>query len=333
LTFNQQMGLNNASTSESTTFGGRLGVGVGMGGHRNPGHKVDQIVFEPHLDALRIQATDDNPFLVPSSAPGPSTQHVPTIVEPQSDNASPRFKRRRIVPTPKINFDPVNSAMSLLSPPLTQRTQRIAPVTPPKAETQAKRIREERIRKMMDEDSNPFLVKPGQHVIHRPGPVVDEDRSTVTYVFRGAKKVFANPFIGAETRIHQSELDVEDEEYEAHPCPKPKLLWPTRTPPKQTSTPQTPRNQRAARRSGRTAESDISPPSSPMPTPHVEYPGNEAFSDEEFLPEHEAEGFEEESMEDADELPVKRGLLFGSASTSGPTHTQDRPQKRSRVSR
>jgi hypothetical protein len=70
-----------------------------------------------------------------------------------------------------------------------------------------------------------------------------------------------------------------------------------------------------------------------MPTPHVEYPGNEAFSDEEFLPEHEAAGFEQESMEDVDELPVKRGLLFGPASTSGPTDIQDRPQKRSRMSR
>jgi hypothetical protein len=40
--------------------------------------------------------------------------------------------------------------------------------------TAARKATEARRRKMMDEDENPFLVKPGQKAVHRPRPVVDE---------------------------------------------------------------------------------------------------------------------------------------------------------------
>ena len=49
----------------------------------------------------------------------------------------------------------------------------------------------------------------------------------MTYVFRGAKKEFVNPFVSPDTSFPASELDPQDEDYEPHPAPKPRLLWPT----------------------------------------------------------------------------------------------------------
>jgi hypothetical protein len=158
------------------------------------------------------------------------------------------------------------------------------------------------MQKMRDEKDNPFLVKPGQDASHRPGPIVDENRSTVTYVFRGAKKLFANPFVGADMPFPEADLDVEDEEFEPHPCPKPKLLWPTATPGKSapTSTPK-----RSGRRHTHGSEDEISPPSSPMPVPTPLVHGRDRArfeSDDEFLPE----GHEEEVQE----ASSARRLLF-----------------------
>lgn len=82
---------------------------------------------------------------------------------------------------------------------------------------------------MMDEANNPFLARSSD--IHAPHPApkgMDEhDRPYVTYVFRGSKKVFANPFTRPDMPFPPAELRPEDEDFEEHPCPKPRLLWPT----------------------------------------------------------------------------------------------------------
>lgn len=114
---------------------------------------------------------------------------------------------------------------------------------------------------MMDEDNNPFLLKPGESV--RPKDVAtratadDAHRPFVTYVFRGTKRIFANPFIPANTRLANAELHPAHEDFDEHPCPKPRLLWPSAPVPSDTSS--TPS-------SGRAFEEEFtpSPPSSPI---------------------------------------------------------------------
>lgn len=86
----------------------------------------------------------------------------------------------------------------------------------------------QRRKQMMDEVDNPFLSKPGEVVRARP---TSEDHPLVTYVFRGAKKVFANPFIPPSAPYAPADLDPDHPDYEAHPCPPPRLLWPTKDSP------------------------------------------------------------------------------------------------------
>lgn len=293
-----------------------------MGGSRSGGHRVDRIV--PGRLAAPARIEDDNPFLVSTtsqSSPGRSTRHRPAAIQEEEEDAaasprsSPRL-RKQLQSPPTLITDPVHSAMGLLSPPQTQRANRIRNDPPPPSPRTASRLAEKRAKaarlaEMMDEDENPFLVKPGQKVVHRPGPIVDESRPTVTYVFRGAKKVFANPFFDPNVPVYGSNLNVNDEEYEAHPCPKPKLLWPT-APDHPTSTPR-------RRRGLELSDEEVSPPSSPMPmqTPagHDEEHGFE--SDDEFLPEHEEPQPRpvRPMVKDQGEQEVRRGLLFGPKAT------------------
>jgi hypothetical protein len=105
-----------------------------------------------------------------------------------------------------------------------------------KEEARKRKEEEERMRKqkemrqMMDVESNPFLAKPGESSRQRHPLPADESRPTVTYVFRGARKVFANPFYPAERAYPPADLDPEDEDYELHPNPKPRLLFPSPPP-------------------------------------------------------------------------------------------------------
>jgi hypothetical protein len=237
----------------------------------------------------------------------------------------------------------------MTSPLLPQRTVKaqspIQPLTPPPTKHKhsanprsSPNNKSEKRRKMMDEDNNPFLSKPGS--FHLPTPTVDETRDTVTYVFRGSKKIFANPFLGMAGRFPPSELDVEHDEFEAHPCPKPRLLWPSKpvnkpsTPERRSSVQKRRANERAV--SDTETEGDVSPPSTPL-VAALTTPRNGArsrrfgagglggntlesgdeiigpadvFSDSEgeYLVDH-TEGEEEE-----EEMPVRRGLLFGAAS-------------------
>ena len=285
LTFAQQMGLlsqNASSTSPSNptsiNFGGRLGVGVGMGGTRSSGHgKVDQITFGRLAGPI---SQDQNPFLdtrpVGLASPGATTTH-----RPHKSFASPLEVR-----APRA---------AMLSPPSTRKITRFR--TPPQV-TERQRKKEE-MKRMMDAESNPFLAHPGE-LIHpgRAGLLVDESRPTVTYVFRGAKKVFANPFLRPDQPFPAADLDPEDDEFEPHPCPAPRLLW----------------------ASGEGSSSrEQSPPTSPIATPSFSrrdqrgaHPDvdmertKHAFTDEEAI--------ESESEE---EFPARRGLLFAPSGGEG----------------
>ena len=326
--FNQRM------ETGSRAGGSRHGAGVGMGGSRTTGHKVDQIIPGKALAAAAPIAGphDENPFVVPGSAaalssPGRLTRHR---AGESVEQVSSRYNRPKSFRSPPaLIADPIHSATSLLSPPPTQRVQRIhftpPPPSPRTLASQAKeRAKVERMQKMRDEKDNPFYVKPGQSVSHRPGPVVDESRATVTYVFRGAKKLFANPFAGSDLPFPEAELNVEDDEFEPHPCPKPKLLWPTATPGKSApvSTPK-----RSGRRHRHESEDEVSPPSSPMPasTPMVHDRDRARFeSDDEFLPE----GDEDEVV--MQEAPSARRLLFaaGPAKRSAEEENSNRRTRR-----
>ena len=315
LTFAQQMGL--LSTSEKLSSSSRSAAGVGMGGARAISHKKDQIFPGRLAESLPVDE-EENPFVVRGSAaaasitsPGRSTSHVPAGTFSQELRRSPRSKRDVLRSPPVLITDPVNSAVSLLSPPQTQGAQRIGTGTTSssqspaiRARQQREKQRQERLQTLRDEDDNPFLVKPGQRVIHRPGPVVDERGPTVTYVFRGAKKIFANPFIDPNIPVYGSNLHPDDDDFEPHPCPRPKLLWPTST--NSTSTPR--RSQPASvahssrhSRPGLMSDHEASPPSSPLATPRGQDADPKFESDDEFLPEAGEEP----------ELPVHRGLLFG----------------------
>ncbi|OCF40660.1 hypothetical protein I317_05509 [Kwoniella heveanensis CBS 569] len=356
LTFAQQMGL---ISSSNTSVSGSKGIGVGIGGHKNAGHvKVDQIGSNVSLPTI-----DENPFLVSSAlgapvglaSPGAITDHQPT--EPDSDSdaegapmlcspSRPRRSPRLASPSPSANITksvlPSSAATGLLSPPPTKHAPRIGivgangtkkPVTREEkvARERASREAEER-RRMLDLEDNPFLVKPGEPSTRRPGPIIDEDLPTVTYVFRGAKKVFANPLYPSRAPFPQAELDPEEDEFEPHPLPKPKLLWPSGPSPSKRI------NLEAARTPS--PDPEISPPSSPVATPTISRRfGREAlqgeslqlkndpssiFSDDEgevimrnarghgHGNEHEHE-HEEEEMH----IPSRRGLLFGGAFAGG----------------
>lgn len=294
-----------------------------MGGTRIGGHRVDRML--PGKLAAPARIEDDNPFLVSNggvkSSPGRSTRHRPSIIHEEEEDvaASPRSaprSQKKLRSPPMLIADPVHSAMGLLSPPQTQRATRIRHDPPPLSpRTSARQAREKekvaRLATMRDEDDNPFLVKPGHKATHRPGPVVDESRSTVTYIFRGSKKVFANPFYDPNVPSYGSDLPVEDEEYEVHPCPQPKLLWPSAA--EITSTP---KRSRGHARLGMMSDEEVSPPSSPMPTPHGPIVEEGRFeSDDEFLPEQEESRPVRPVVQVKGEQEVRRGLLFGPGAT------------------
>ncbi|WVR07969.1 hypothetical protein IAU60_005012 [Kwoniella sp. DSM 27419] len=341
LTFAQQMGLITTASSGPLTANSR-GVGVGIGGHKTGGHgKVDQIASSSR--------TDENPFLVHSglgapmglASPGAITSHRP--VEPDSDKEAkgfsmlsspqPRRSPRLASPMPsarlcKPTLQP-SPLTGLLSPPPTGHARRVGVSTAggrTKALTRAEKEAKDRAhreaetrRRMLDVDDNPFLVKPGEPSTRRPGPKVNEDLPTVTYVFRGAKKVFANPLYPSRAPFPQAELHPEDEDFEPHPLPRPKLLWPTGPSPSKRI------NLDAAVRTPSPGV-EVSPPSSPVSTPTVsrrfgraglsenslelENDPENIFSDDEgelILRNSQAHGEEH----DEEELPTRRGLLFG----------------------
>lgn len=90
--------------------------------------------------------------------------------------------------------------------------------------------------------------------------------------------MFANPFVHPSTRYPAAELDVSHPEFDTHPCPPPRLLWPT--------------NDASSKRR----------------LPRVE--SMEMDVDAGMLSEDDDE-FVAASSDSDDAPPVRRGLLFG----------------------
>jgi hypothetical protein len=184
-----------------------------MGGHKSSSHAVDRIAAtsRTHSDA---ELVDDNPFLVsPFKAQKVSPLFAPFLsnhTESPSDGMT----------TPRLIQPPAEPA----SP--TVNRYAAARARDRQAEAARRRQMEAKRKEMLDEDNNPFLLKPGETV--QPKPHLDDaNQPFVTYVFRGTKRIFANPFIPSNSRLPNAELNPEDEDFDEHPCPKPRLLWPT----------------------------------------------------------------------------------------------------------
>ncbi|ODN84956.1 hypothetical protein L202_00800 [Cryptococcus amylolentus CBS 6039] len=341
LMFAQQMGLVDSR-----------GVGVGMGGHRL-GHAKG---------ALKAVKEEENPFLVSSDAPPAKGASLgaamglasPGAIQPHSDDEDSHSD---------VDDEPAPSRLSLqspatglLSPPPTKHAPRISDPSSQTVRTRAEQASSSKHAlqsiplDMLDPEHNPFLEGPSEPARRRPGPSVDEDQATITYIFRGAKRVFANPLYPSAAPFPQADLLPEDEEYEPHPLPKPRLLWPEG--PKDSSKrinvqeirrrgARTPSPGPSSRlRSHSTSASLLTPTTSKArrfanvtrDSPNFGG-GSSAFTDEEL--EQDAEGEEEESDDDdepfkplksagaklaelgkrgeeeEEELPVRRGLLFG----------------------
>ena len=281
----------------STSSGARLGLGVGMGGTRAREHAKSDQVAGPRLDEP-IQVEEENPFLstepakpslgLPLSSPGFVTGHLPRTAstadeEGDHDMAESSPLQRRVP--------------NLVTPPPTHQAARVLQFKTPgpsrqqQEASEREKKRQEDIKRMMDEDDNPFLARPGEVIRPHREEGVDESRPYVTYVFRGAKKVFGNPFYPADQRYVPAELDTEHPEYDAHPGPAPKLLWP--------SVPSPPTRETQA----------SSPPSEIMQTPQTSRRKPFGKVQEEYVEEED------------EELPVRRGMLF--APSSGTKRSND----------
>ncbi|WWC73592.1 uncharacterized protein I206_107564 [Kwoniella pini CBS 10737] len=349
LTFAQQMGL--LSTSKSR-------LGVGMGGQKALNHgKVDQI---GSVNQRNISTKDDNPFLVsglgapvPLASPGVITTHQPRGdesdsetegVQPLCPSPLPRRSPRLASPSPGTTLikmlSSVKSPLGLLSPPPTKHAARIglfqSSSTKPKAMTRQEIAKRKKQLEMLDYEDNPFLVKNGESSTRVPqtrGPLVDEDLPTVTYVFRGSKKVFANPLYPSNAPFPRSDLHPDDDEFEPHPLPKPKLLWPKGPSPSKSK----------IRDMVRTPSPDIeglSPPSSPVSTPTTSHrfgksslahtphnakgpeveEGLYSDDDDEFLMRNIRGHGQDDHAEE--ELPSRRGLLFGAVGSTNSKGTK-----------
>lgn len=230
-----------------------------MAGARNGGHRKDQITWGRLAEPLPVDQ-DDNPFLVKATraaspdSPGRSTIHLPRHQATGSDDGmtsdapmlspdQPRHVSKPLVPSLDKSIVTASATHTqLLSPPPTQHAPRVR-VTPdfsaeahstkakPKAsrtKDAANRQRREQIRQMMDVEDNPFLDKPGEPSRpHQPASPSFEESPFVTYVFRGSKKTFANPFYPSSAPFPPADLHPDDDEFEPCPNPKPRLLWPT----------------------------------------------------------------------------------------------------------
>lgn len=304
LTFAQQMGLLSTSHAGPAGSASRPGVGVGMGGSRSGGHKKDQVVWGHLADPVALQDRgDENPFLVMNHAPGRDTLHRPRAqLEDEDVMGSEPLKYQQPA------TDPLTG---LLTPPPTRPERGLRTIPKSKRDPAADARRREqkaKMEKMMDVEANPFLVKPGESSqtskTRRMSPIVDESKSTVTYVFRGAKKVFANPFYPSDAPFPQALLDTEDEDYEPHPNPKPRLLFPSPPP-------------APSKRQVDLGAFQSPPGASPPSSPTMATPRRRLFSSN----EDRAQLAEEEEDEDAglaETTPPTRRRLFAVAPPSAP---------------
>lgn len=110
---------------------------------------------------------------------------------------------------------------------------------------------------------------------------------------RGSKKVFANPFFPPERAYPPSELDPTDPDFDPHPCPKPRLLFPTPAAP--SAAPETPQQPKRTLTGFQSMDVDHGPLGDDDDDDDDDFGADMGESDEE-------------------ELPVRRGMLFGAGS-------------------
>jgi len=132
-------------------FGGRLGMGVGMGGMRPARSDKETLEENPFLDSSSW-IRDDVPMGLAS--PGAKTRHLPRGMD---------------VHQPSGSVSPLTSRSTFTTEVLTTPIKRKTKVTPTVPDIP------------MDED-NPFLVKPGESVRPRAERTNLEEQPTVTYV-------------------------------------------------------------------------------------------------------------------------------------------------------
>lgn len=320
LTFAQQMGLSTTTNSGGQQHqngpASRPGVGVGMGGSRSGGHKKDQVVWGHLAEPVALGGMDEeNPFITKTTlrqntpkAPGQYTLHQPRTQRDEEDTSGvAELKYRHPSPGPGHPTDPTTG---LLTPPPTKVERGIRTIPKVSAAEEArKREQRARMKQMMDVESNPFLVKPGEssrpkQSERRVSPIVDETQPTVTYVFRGAKKIFANPFYPSDAPFPHALLEPEDEEYEPHPNPKPRLLWPS-------SPPASKRIDLNAFDSppGGGDGTGVSPPSSPIATT----PKRRLFGN--AKPDLQVDSDQDDEDEEMSRTPTARRLFMPSSSS------------------
>jgi hypothetical protein len=323
-----------------------------MGGTTRSGHgKVDQIIWGK-LEAPLAVEENENPFLVSRGAaaalasPETMTIHKPQLDEDQEMDSSPfQARSSHFASPPSLANNSEISPMetTLVSPP-THPAYNVHYAKSSTFERSRAVVREkeqrkrEDMRRMMDVEDNPFLVRRGETSKHHASPV-DETRPTVTYVFRGAKKVFANPFMLAAQPFPAAELHPSNEDFEPHPNPKPKLLWPTGRVPKDSID--------LDDDGGSPSSLESSPSSRAVATPLQRQPtfnemdgeleGNvtatrRAFASPSSIELGDEMGVDEDEEEDEEEeVPVRRGLLFAAGGGKrGLDEGEDKGAKRRR---
>lgn len=169
LMFAQQMGLTQTAmpTTSEIKFGGRLGVGVGMGGvmRNSPHGPVDKVSLEnPFLvHSSSSRTADSTPADLPSEsrpappAPGAETSYVPQALRPSAERSLSPHPRRR----PRPPAGPASPTRKHLAVPGAGPSSAAAR------------------RKTMTDEDNPFVARPGEVVRPRP---TREDNPQVTYV-------------------------------------------------------------------------------------------------------------------------------------------------------
>jgi len=117
---------------------------------------------------------------------------------------------------------PRTRSISLASPAAPSASSAAAPPLPIKKKWTAPIVGEE--------EGNPFYVKPGESrkVQTKKAEERDwEEKETVTYVFRGTKTTFANPYYRVPTGdTATSRLPTSHPDFSPAPAPKPRPLWP-----------------------------------------------------------------------------------------------------------
>jgi len=160
---------------------------------------------------------DENEFWMGRSAGKKKQQDADTDAD--DSDASPALLQYRV--------------KAPVSPPPSKRqtTAPEPPVTPQSAGSSRILTRAAKRNLLRDSPENPFLDDSPPSVASRPTPrtpIQHGEKELMTYVFRGMKAQFANPFYNLPPSAHErSLLPIEHPDYEANEACPPKLLFPS----------------------------------------------------------------------------------------------------------